>query len=328
MTDRKAIYQDKLLRREIWLKAKTESGLELTDEDITMCILIQERKKVSYFHDHIWANRRWDKNIGANRIVWTLTADGRRAIAHAQGLAGMDPIQFEEDDEGMPKVARVRVFRNQDGRRDEYWGEARWLEYAEKSRKGDLLPQWKKRPFAQLGKCAEMQALRRGFPEMEEDEPDDIVESVWSGDGVPTDTANEMEEERKQSKDSDELAQSAVRSGPRLVEPEISPEHEEQVQQMLRETEVEKDAPKSDDPEARKKAEEAFSAANPIEQLKTEAVPMFKAWAERFNGGQGMKWSEVYGRLTGVVLGDNQVMDANDYKILIEAFKAALKEEE
>jgi hypothetical protein len=328
-TDRKAIYTDKLLRREIYLKAKTESGLELTDDDVTMCIMTMERKRVSYFHDHIWANQRWDKNMGATRIVWTLTADGRRSIAHSHGLVGMDQIQFEENEDGTPKLARVRVYRQNakdHAVRDGYHGEARFVEYVEKQRDGKIQQNWLRRPFAQLGKCAEMQALRRAFPEMdiEDDIPEDVVESVWSGEGVPEETFKEMEEERARTKEESEgLAESAVRPAPKLVEPEITPEHEARAREIL-EAKSEKEAIEKAAAEA---AAEAEGSAKLLEDLKAEAVIHFKAWADRFNDGKAIPWKTVYAKLTGIELKEDAVMDANDYGILIAAFKDALKEE-
>lgn len=302
----KSIYTDKLLRREIWLKAKTESGLELGDDDINMCILTMERKGVSYFHDHIWANKRWDKNTRANKIVWTLSADGRRAIAHQQGLAGMDPIEFEEDAEGMPKVARVRVYRNNaSGGRDEYWGEARWLEYVEKKRDGDIQQQWQRRPFAQLGKCAEMQALRRAFPEMDLEGSADAVDEVWSGDAVPEETKKEMAVESKES-----AKPVPEPPKPKLVpepepEPEVSgsPEHKAQVKKVLEETEKRQ-----------------------LDGIKGEALILFKAWADRFNGGKSMAWKAVYRELTGVIVDNETEMDAGDYTVLISSFREKLEE--
>jgi len=96
---------------------------------------------------------------------------------------------------------------------------------------------------------------------------------------------------------------------------------------MMAETDSEVDPPKNEDPKAREKAEEALRAANPIDALKAEAIPLFKTWAERFNDGKGMKWSDAYSKLTGVVLAEGQVMDAADYKILIDAFRDALSKE-
>ncbi len=68
-----------------------------------------------------------------------------------------------------PGYAIVRVRKLMpDGTIAEFVGKEYWLEnYASKSR-DDKSPNamWAKRPFAQLAKCAEAQALRRGYPEI------------------------------------------------------------------------------------------------------------------------------------------------------------------
>lgn len=297
MTD-KSIYQDKLLRREILLKAKTESGLELSDEDVHMCILTMQRKGVSYFHDHIWANKRYDRHTKTNKIVWTLSADGRRAIAHQQGLAGMDLITFEENEDGSPKLARVRVYRrNEHGGVDEYWGEARFDEYVERKRDGEIQQQWQRRPFGQLAKCAEMQALRRAFPEMDFD----ATESAPAEPVVPDKVSDATTEKISVPSGIESEAKPAPK-------PEVSgsPEHKAKVKEVLDETEKNVG----------------------IDVLKRDALPLFKVWSERFNNGNSVSWKCAYKMLTGVVIEEGVDMEAKDYEILISSFIEALEKKE
>lgn len=67
-----------------------------------------------------------------------------------------------------PAWCMVTVKRMRNGAIAEYPAVERWLEnYASKSRsKKDPNKMWAKRPYAQLAKCAEAQALRKGFPEV------------------------------------------------------------------------------------------------------------------------------------------------------------------
>lgn len=66
-----------------------------------------------------------------------------------------------------PEWCRVTVKRMVDGRMVEFTAKEFWLEnYATVGRYSDAPnAMWKRRPFAQLAKCAEAQALRMAFPE-------------------------------------------------------------------------------------------------------------------------------------------------------------------
>lgn len=68
----------------------------------------------------------------------------------------------------VPQWCKVTVFRLINGVPYAFVGFERWLEnYATQSRTNDAPnSMWKKRPFAQLAKCAEAQALRKAFPEV------------------------------------------------------------------------------------------------------------------------------------------------------------------
>ena len=66
-----------------------------------------------------------------------------------------------------PEWCRITVRRLKQGHIAEFPAEERWSEnYATAGRDTNQPNEmWRKRPFAQLAKCAEAQALRRGFPE-------------------------------------------------------------------------------------------------------------------------------------------------------------------
>ena len=90
---------------------------------------------------------------------------------------GQDEPQFEYDDQGHLKLARVRVYRK--GISRPFIGVARWEEYVQKNKKGAVKRMWAERPHVMLSKCAEVNALKKGFPEdlAELDLRDDTAES-------------------------------------------------------------------------------------------------------------------------------------------------------
>jgi hypothetical protein len=73
-----------------------------------------------------------------------------------------------EDSIEYPEWCRVCVTRMVDGTPREFSAREYWLEnYATKgASSSEPNAMWKKRPFGQIAKCAEAQALRKAFPEM------------------------------------------------------------------------------------------------------------------------------------------------------------------
>lgn len=290
---KKTIYEDKILRREIEMKAANDFEEKLSADEVSMCILTMERKRVSFFADHVWPNRRMGK------LVWSLTADGRRSIAHQNGLAGMKPPEFVESADPQwkgkrPAICRVTVFRKMfyDGGKSvhlcAYHGEARWDEFVGLKRNGDVNAQWRQRPYNQLAKCAEMQALRRGFPE-----------------GELGDDGGEMIEE-------DDLPLNEVAT-PQAAS--VTPAPERPVEQP----EPPERAP---EPPETQPAPEPEKAPPTIDQLREEATPMLKAYCDKLNGGVGLSWKAAYTQLAGVV-GDK--MDVTDYQTLISCLREQLE---
>lgn len=286
----KSIYEDQMLRREIVMKSKNDYQETLSEDEISMCILTMERKRVSYFADHLYPNRRKGK------LVWTLTADGRRSIAHQNGLAGMTAPEFEEVD-GRPAVCRITVYRKiyynngQSVHLCEYHGEARWDEFVQRKSNGEVNSQWKQRPFNQLAKCAEMQALRRGFPEGEFAD-DAHVEEV---DDVPLNEFVAPSAPAVLSAPAPEPEQVAATSNPQEPAPAPAPEP----------------------------APEPEPVPVTIDSIKAKALPLLKAYCEKHNGGQGLSWKQAYTKLAGVV--DKKDMEVSDYQTLMSCLRDALE---
>jgi hypothetical protein len=255
--------------------------------------MTMEKKRVSFLADHLYPNEQDGK------LVWSLTADGRRSIAHQHGLAGIEPAQWELDGDGNPVSCTVTVLRRfvyNNGKSihfDRYTGTARWNEFVGTKRSGEPNYQWKKRPFNQLSKCAEMQALRRGFPEGE----------FLDESGLYSDEAPEI----------DDIHEEEPVEPERTPEPQYEPERDPEVVAV---------------PEPKPEPEQLAPPPKPvkpktIEELKEQAIPVLKRYCNAFNNGQGMSWKEAYKRTAGVI--DTKPMDANDYQLLISAMRDELE---
>lgn len=138
----------------------------------------------------------------------------RIQAARTGQYAGMSPPEFgptkkltwtEQRDDGQggtsdatreieyPEWCQISVFRMVDGQRCEFPAREYWLEnYATKGR-GSKAPNamWSKRSIGQLAKCAEAQALRKGFPEVGSQPTADEMEgkTIDADGGVTIDNA-------------------------------------------------------------------------------------------------------------------------------------------
>jgi phage recombination protein Bet len=117
----------------------------------------------------------WDEKVWRDVIMPGIN-DYRTDAARTGQHAGTSDPEFGEDiTEKLgevtityPKWCRVTVSRIVGGQVVEFSAKELWKEnYATKSSKSvEPNAMWKRRPYAQLAKCAEAQALRKGFPEV------------------------------------------------------------------------------------------------------------------------------------------------------------------
>jgi len=192
-----SIHDDEL-REKVRLKCKNDWDLELTEDQVTMCIIEMEEQKLSIFHDQIWPNkRRWSKKednprggfnwIQMERLTWDKSIDGYRAMARRSGrFAGMEAAVFEHDENG-DLIARITVYAlDRKGNRHSYIGEARFNEFVQlvdewvdRKKTGKKVPnnQWGEKPYNMLSIAAERQALRKAFQETddEQEESEDLT---------------------------------------------------------------------------------------------------------------------------------------------------------
>lgn len=183
----KSSVQDQDLRAKIKLKCINDWGLDLSDDQISMCIYEMEEQQLSLFHGQLWPNKRTYKKGGDYkvRVTWDKSIEGYRAVAHKIGtFAGVEaPVFTHEDIENSEEkdlVASVTVYRlGPNGRRHPYVGEARFSEFVQmvdeynnKKKTGKKIPNyiWKKSPKNQLAVAAERQALRKAFQSCDDEQ--------------------------------------------------------------------------------------------------------------------------------------------------------------
>jgi len=170
---------DEDLKKKIAHKCKNDWGLELTDDEVKMCIYEMEETGLSIFFDQIWPNRRklWnkDKREEEVRLTWDKTIDGYRTIAERSGTyAGIGKPEYETDSEGNLVSSTIEVYKFVQGQKCAFAGQAFYSEFVQKAydkKTKELVVnrQWSNSPYHQLSIAAERQALRKAFQEINAD---------------------------------------------------------------------------------------------------------------------------------------------------------------
>lgn len=152
-----------LLRRML-----THSGPELNDQELETVLAKCKAMGLDPWSKQLYVNRRRSQINGewVNISTVEATIDGLRAIAHRHGLAGMEETVYKYDEQGHLISATVIVYKMIEGQRVSFPGSARFDEYAQKTRNGELTHMWRDKSHTMLEKCAEAKALRRACPVM------------------------------------------------------------------------------------------------------------------------------------------------------------------
>ena len=157
-----------------------------TDLEVRFFFQVAERCNLDPFKRQIHAVKRWDGTMQRNVMTFQVGIDGLRAIAARTGLyAGNDDPVFELDNNGFPVKATVTVYRLVGGQRQSFTASVYYSECVQtvsKEKGGGPNSMWAKRPFGQLGKCAEAAALRKAFPE---ESSGLLIEDEVHGDDLP-----------------------------------------------------------------------------------------------------------------------------------------------
>lgn len=130
-------------------------------EEFALFLAIAENLGLDPLARQIYAIMRYSKRAGRDQMTVQVSIDGFRAFADQHpAYAGSDRPVFEYDDRGRLDAAVVTVHKLMpDGRVVDFVGVAYWAEYAD-----DKSSMWDRMPRTMLAKCAEAQALRKGFP--------------------------------------------------------------------------------------------------------------------------------------------------------------------
>lgn len=167
-----------------------------TDGQLALFAHVAKSKGLNPFSNQISMQIRKAKDANGNwstKPTFVTHIDGYRVKAARTGeLAGIDEPEFQDnEDESRPIKARVTVWRFVKGQRVGFTATARWNEFVPDA-PGDRM--WRKMPYQMLGKVAEAQALRKGFPEElgdlyikeEMDQAEEIANAVAAAPVVPT----------------------------------------------------------------------------------------------------------------------------------------------
>lgn len=146
-----------------------KAGHDRPFEDLLYFLHVCNKTKLDPIAKQIYCVYRWDYHQGKDKMTIQAGIDGLRLIAQRSGAyGGQDDAVFDPVDESAPypKKATVTVYRVNpvNGERMPVPGTARWNEYAQKKKDGELMGLWKSMPYNQLSKCAEALALRKAFP--------------------------------------------------------------------------------------------------------------------------------------------------------------------
>lgn len=236
---------DEETREKIRLKCKNDWDIDLTEDQVSMCIIEMEETGLSIFHNQLWPNSRKTKKrverergeydtVDAVRITWDKTIDGYRAVASRTGmLAGIDAAEFKFEGSGDTEdlIASVTVYRTgpMGNKRYPFVGVARYSEFVQmvnewkdNRKTGKKVPNhvWAEKPKNQLAVTAERQALRKAFQACDDDQQ--LPASIDGADPEP-----DLEQSRGQEVEHEDAYQTTAKGKESLEESKADKPKEE-----------------------------------------------------------------------------------------------------
>lgn len=137
-----------------------------TDDELKLFVMVCQRTGLDPFARQIHAVKRWDGKEKREVMSIQTGIDGYRLIADRTGLyAGSDEPKYDTETEKNPGKATVTVWKLVAGQRVPFTRSARWDEFVQTTKEGNVTRFWAKMPYLMLGKVAEALALRAAFPQ-------------------------------------------------------------------------------------------------------------------------------------------------------------------
>ena len=137
-----------------------------TDDEMQLFMHQCKRTGLDPFSRQIHAVKRWDGREKREVMTIQTGIDGYRLIADRTGkYAGNDDPVYDVDNAAHPNKATVTVWKLVENQRVPFTRSAKWAEFCQTTKDGELNRFWKRMPYLMLGKVAEALALRAAFPQ-------------------------------------------------------------------------------------------------------------------------------------------------------------------
>jgi phage recombination protein Bet len=133
------------------------------DSEMKFCLAVCNRTGLDPFARQVHFTKRKNHKTGKESITIVTGIDGFRALAQKSGAyAGAPDCAFEVNAKGLPTKATYTVQKIVQGMMVSFTSSVYWDEFYPGDTGDGFM--WRKMPFQMLGKVAEAQALRKGFP--------------------------------------------------------------------------------------------------------------------------------------------------------------------